>query len=198
GSFRGQLGALTTLCVGPRALVCAGANPMEPQDDEAARPSDEAPQEEAASFRPELESGPGFVLPRAAPKGLRVIVVSGAKGGVGKSLVATNLAIYLATIGRKVVVVDADADGANLHTFLGVERPEYIGSVVPPLPSFRSGLPTARPSEGPKAAQPRRIPPLGLGRVQATPAPEPRPAPGSPVPTAVPGLSLLHAGLDEP
>jgi flagellar biosynthesis protein FlhG len=59
--------------------------------------------------------------PRDKP--LKVLSVAGAKGGVGKSVVASNLAIYLASIGRRVVLVDADVAGANLHTMLGIERP---------------------------------------------------------------------------
>lgn len=57
------------------------------------------------------------------PRPLRIIAVGGAKGGVGKTILATNLALYLATIGRRVVIVDADAGGANVHTSLGLERP---------------------------------------------------------------------------
>jgi flagellar biosynthesis protein FlhG len=147
---------------------------------------------------------PGSIFPRARPKGMRIIAVSGAKGGVGKSLVATNLAIYLATIGRKVVVVDADADGANLHTFLGVDRPGFLATYVPPLPSFHlvadgsAPPPLADPSR--PTAVTRKIPPLGLGRLRpSSPREEKKPrSPDDPIETSIPGLSLLHAGLDEP
>src|SRR5436305_10463695 len=53
----------------------------------------------------------------------RIIAIGGGKGGVGKSLLAANLGIYLAQLGRRTVLVDADLGGANLHTFVGVERP---------------------------------------------------------------------------
>jgi flagellar biosynthesis protein FlhG len=56
----------------------------------------------------------------------RVIAVAGARGGVGKTVVASNLALYLATIGRKVVLVDADGGGANLHTCLGMRKPASL------------------------------------------------------------------------
>jgi flagellar biosynthesis protein FlhG len=53
----------------------------------------------------------------------RIIAVGGGKGGAGKSLLAANVGIFLATIGKRVVLLDADLGGANLHTFVGVERP---------------------------------------------------------------------------
>jgi flagellar biosynthesis protein FlhG len=53
----------------------------------------------------------------------RIIAVGGGKGGAGKSLLAANLGIYLAQLGKRVVMLDADLGGANLHTFVGVERP---------------------------------------------------------------------------
>jgi flagellar biosynthesis protein FlhG len=53
----------------------------------------------------------------------RIVAVGGGKGGAGKSLLAANVAIYLTTLGKRVVLLDADLGGANLHTFVGVERP---------------------------------------------------------------------------
>ncbi|AKF07878.1 helix-turn-helix domain-containing protein [Sandaracinus amylolyticus] len=51
------------------------------------------------------------------------IAVGGSKGGVGTSVVAANLALYLASIGRRVLLVDADPGGANLHTLVGAPSP---------------------------------------------------------------------------
>lgn len=53
----------------------------------------------------------------------RLVAVGGGKGGVGKTFVVANLATALARAGHAVVVVDADLDGANLHTALGIAAP---------------------------------------------------------------------------
>jgi flagellar biosynthesis protein FlhG len=46
--------------------------------------------------------------------------IGGGKGGSGKSFITVNMGICLAQLGGKVILVDADLGGANLHTFLGV------------------------------------------------------------------------------
>ena len=54
----------------------------------------------------------------------KVWAIGGGKGGVGKSLLTANLSICLALMGHKVVAIDLDLGGANLHTCLGVQIPE--------------------------------------------------------------------------
>jgi flagellar biosynthesis protein FlhG len=51
----------------------------------------------------------------------RFIAVGGGRGGVGKSLVAVNLAVYFAQLGKEVVLVDADPAGSNIHTHFGLK-----------------------------------------------------------------------------
>jgi flagellar biosynthesis protein FlhG len=58
------------------------------------------------------------------PTGPRVWAIGGGKGGVGKSVVTTNLAVAIARSGARVAVVDADLGGANLHTMVGVPSPK--------------------------------------------------------------------------
>jgi len=50
-----------------------------------------------------------------------IIAVTGGKGGVGKSVVAANLAVALLNKGYRVLLVDADVDNPNDHLFLDVK-----------------------------------------------------------------------------
>lgn len=63
----------------------------------------------------------------------RLLAVGGGRGGVGKSLIAQNLAVYFAQLGKSVTLVDCDPTGANLHTQFGVSAlahpPPTDGSV---------------------------------------------------------------------
>jgi flagellar biosynthesis protein FlhG len=56
-------------------------------------------------------------------KACRMAVISG-KGGVGKTVITANMAAALASIGRRVLVLDADLGLANLDIVLGL-APEF-------------------------------------------------------------------------
>lgn len=62
---------------------------------------------------------PGYVAvpPDQVPT---IIAVGGGKGGVGKSLLSANLSFRLAKHGYRVLVLDLDLGGANLHTYFGM------------------------------------------------------------------------------
>lgn len=65
----------------------------------------------------------------AAPRTVRnVLAVGGGRGGVGKSTLAVNLAVYLAQLGRAVILVDADPSGAELHTHFGLPQEHFSAS----------------------------------------------------------------------
>jgi flagellar biosynthesis protein FlhG len=77
-----------------------------------------------------------------------VIALGGGKGGVGKTFLAANLAAVLARAGARVIAVDTDAEGANLHTCLGVAEPraslaDFLAGHVPDLVDLVVGTPIA-------------------------------------------------------
>lgn len=61
---------------------------------------------------------------------VQVIAVTGGKGGVGKSNLSVNLAIALAELGRRVVVLDADLGLANIDILLGINANKTIENVL--------------------------------------------------------------------
>jgi ATP-binding protein involved in chromosome partitioning len=65
------------------------------------------------------------------------IAVASGKGGVGKSTVATNLAISLALDGAKVGLLDVDVYGPNIPIMMGVEgRPKAFNNKIQPLTAY--------------------------------------------------------------
>jgi len=64
--------------------------------------------------------------PVAYPHLGHVIAVSSGKGGVGKSTVASNLAIALAKQGARVGLMDADIYGPNIPRMMGVNAPPPV------------------------------------------------------------------------
>lgn len=51
-----------------------------------------------------------------------VIVITSGKGGVGKTILTANIGISLASIGKRVVLVDGDAGLRNLDMIMGLEN----------------------------------------------------------------------------
>lgn len=61
----------------------------------------------------------------------KIIPFASGKGGVGKSLVLSNLGLQLSRMGRTVILMDLDLGAANLHTFLGLKNnKEGLGYLI--------------------------------------------------------------------
>ncbi len=83
--------------------------------------------------------------PPQGPEGARppipgvknLIAVGRGKGGVGKTTVAVNLSVALASLGNKVGLLDADVYGPNVPLMLGVRaQPHAIGERIQPIERY--------------------------------------------------------------
>jgi flagellar biosynthesis protein FlhG len=113
--------------------------PDPPEDDEltasssddAASGEDAAPIDDEGTADGAGESEPVEVAPPelsppealGAPTRPHIIAFAAGRGGTGRSLLAANIAVYLAQMGKKVVAIDADPAGGSLHLLLGTQRP---------------------------------------------------------------------------
>ncbi|APR64837.1 P-loop NTPase [Borrelia anserina] len=59
-----------------------------------------------------------------------IIPIASGKGGVGKSIFSTNIAICLANERKKVLLVDLDLGGSNLHSMLNITPKKSIGTFL--------------------------------------------------------------------
>ena len=61
---------------------------------------------------------------------VKVITVTGGKGGVGKTNICANLAVALSMLGRRVMLLDADLGLANIDVMFGLQPGHNLADVV--------------------------------------------------------------------
>jgi flagellar biosynthesis protein FlhG len=84
----------------------------------------------AVAARVDSSSGPDghpSLTPRRRPV---VVCVTSGKGGTGKSMLTSNLAVHLSAQGVKVMAVDADLGLANLHLLFGMRPARTLMDVI--------------------------------------------------------------------
>jgi ATP-binding protein involved in chromosome partitioning len=103
-------------------------------------PVDDRSAPKAAPRGPHGQSPDPFADRKKLPGVQKIIAVASAKGGVGKSSVAVNLALGLVGQGHKVGLLDADVYGPSVPTMLGIEDAPEVTEDKKILPVSSHGL----------------------------------------------------------
>ena len=86
----------------------------------------------------------GAFSAQSIPGVKNVILIASGKGGVGKSTVASNVAVSLAEMGAKVGLLDADMYGPSAPTMFGVPASTRPASIPGPNPERPVMVPLSR------------------------------------------------------
>lgn len=86
--------------------------------------------DQATELRQLMRQDAAHLRPAAPGDAPHVVAVASGKGGVGTTTVAVNLAAALVRLGRRVVLVDADLQGANLIGHCQLEPDYSIADVL--------------------------------------------------------------------
>lgn len=82
----------------------------------------------------------GVATPAPGLQQARVVTVTSGKGGVGKTVLAVNLALAMGELGLRVGLVDADLGMANVAVLLGAMPRYHVGHVVRGICSLEQAL----------------------------------------------------------
>jgi flagellar biosynthesis protein FlhG len=88
-------------------------------------------------FGKRLKDSPDILLDRFELD-KKIWAVAGGKGGTGKTVLTSNLGVGLAILGYKVILIDGDLGGADLHLSFGMPVPkrnlnDFLSGRVPSL-----------------------------------------------------------------
>jgi capsular exopolysaccharide synthesis family protein len=70
------------------------------------------------------------VLVMAERQGLKTIMVASPTGEDGKTAIAANLAVSLAQVGKRVVLLSADLRGSKVHQYFGLDNERGLSNVL--------------------------------------------------------------------
>lgn len=93
-------------------------------------PSHDTRLDQARGDQARADQAQGLRLAENTAKPVRVIAVTGGKGGVGKTSVSVNLALTLAEAGRRTLLLDTDLGLANVDVLLGLSPRFTLADVV--------------------------------------------------------------------
>jgi capsular exopolysaccharide synthesis family protein len=104
------------------------------------------------------------VLVMAERQGLKTIMVASPTGGDGRTAIAANLAVSLAQVGKRVVLLSADLRGSKVHQYFGLDNDRGLSNVLagemPPWEAVQEPAGVERLSvfgSGPVPAQPAEL-----------------------------------------
>lgn len=103
-------------------------------------PIEDRSQPQKAPTGPHGQSPDPFADRKKLPGVKKVVAVASAKGGVGKSSVAVNLALALSARGHKVGLLDSDVYGPSVPTMLGISEGPEITEDKKIMPVMSHGL----------------------------------------------------------